>query len=99
MITETHLKDEETKKLVIPGYQEINHDCRQEVWAVGVLILAKMGLNFTKLDEVPRPEIPVNACSGLLFFRQGKRKSRSGLMEYTSRHPPLLRSQQSGQLP
>ena len=78
LISETHLHDFEAPRLKIAGFEYANHCSREsEVIKIcgGVAIFVRKGLHTRKLDELPRPSLPLTACSVLLYVHDEQIKT------------------------
>ena len=67
VITETHLSEEETKRLIIPGFSIEARDCRVGSSYGGVFIAVRETIHFTKVEKHVQIEQPANACTLMIY--------------------------------
>ena len=71
ILVETHLTEEETDKFKLSTYRKARSHCRTlEEGQIkgGVLIMVKNRVSFSKADDLPGVELPLNSCSIWLYL-------------------------------
>ena len=72
ILGETHLTEEETNKFKLSPYRKAHSHCRtMEEGQIkgGVLIMVKSTVSFTKVEDLPGVELPLNSCSIWLYLK------------------------------